>query len=157
MSPKHLAALVLTVLVVALAAACGGGDSEGGSQAPLEPSGSTSDDAWIALLNERGFSTEERDVEIGGELDGSELVLEIEVDDDAAAEVTFADGLYGAEAYTFADGEWTRVDTADVRTEVAPLLNPGESAEVRLPVEEAESYRVLVPVSGTAAAWADIG
>jgi hypothetical protein len=156
MSPRHFAAAALSVLVVVLAAACGGGN--GGSQAPLtESSGSSSDDAWVALLTERGFDTEEREVEITGELEGSELVVEIEVDDDAPAEITFADGLYGAEAYTYADDAWTRVDTADVRTEVAPLLNPGESAEVRLPVEEADSYRVLVPLGGSSAAWADIG
>jgi hypothetical protein len=157
MSPKHIAALCLSAVVVLLAVACGG--DEGGANAPLPPpsGGSSSDDAWLALLEERGFESEERDVEISGSLDGSELVLEIEVDDDAAGEFQFVDGLYGAEAYTYADDVWTRVDTADARPLSAPILAPGESAEVRLPVEEADSYRVLVPVSQTSAAWADIG
>jgi hypothetical protein len=156
MSPKHLAALALSAVLVLLVVACGG---DGGSQAPLaeEPSGSASDDAWVALLQERGFETEEREVEISGSVEGSELVLQIEVDDDAPGEVQFVDGLYGAEAYAYADGAWARVDTADARPLSAPILAPGESAEVRLPVEEADSYRVLVPVSQTSAAWADIG
>jgi len=141
---------LLSAIVLALAAACGGG--EGG------PSGGEgdSDDAWAAVLAARDLSGEEREVEISGSLEGSELVLTIEVDDDAPGEVQFADGLYGAEAYTRVDGEWTRVDTADARPESAPVLAPGESAEVRLPVEEADSYHVLVPV-GDAAAWADVG
>jgi hypothetical protein len=150
-APRHLAALVLSAVVVALAAACGGdnGNSSGGGD------GET-DDAWAAVLSAHGLSGEEREVEISGSLEGSELVLTIEVDDDAPGEVQFVDGLYGAEAYALVDGAWTRVDTADARPLSAPVLAPGESAEVRLPVEEADSYRVLVPV-GDAAAWADIG
>ena len=83
-------------------------------------------------------------------------MLQIEVDDDAPGEVTFGDGLYGAQAYTFADGAWERIDTADARTLNAPVLAPGESVEVRLPVDDAESYRGLVPVE-TSVVWTDIG
>ena len=74
---------------------------------------------------------------------------------DAPREYTFADGLYGAQAFAVVDGAWKRVDTADIRTEIAPLLSPGQSAELRLPVSDADGYRVLVPVEGFAA-WADI-
>jgi hypothetical protein len=84
----------------------------------------------------------------------SELEVTIAVPADGQ-ELTFADGLYGVVAYAFADGAWTRVDTADFRTEIAPLLGPGESATVVLPVKEAPSYRVLVPVAGNAV-WVDI-
>ena len=43
---------------------------------------------------------------------------------------------------------------SDVRTEIAPILGPGESATVTLPVKESPSYRVLVPVAGKAV-WTD--
>lgn len=67
---------------------------------------------------------------------------------------TFGDGLYGADAYTFSGGKWLRVDTADIRTEIAPVLSPGQSATVKLPVKAADSYRVLVKTDGLAA-WGD--
>jgi hypothetical protein len=147
----HTAAALLAALVVAVATACGGGDGDGSDAA----AGGEGGDEWAALLSDLGFDGETQDVEVSGELDGSELVLQIEVDDDAPGEVTFGDGLYGAQAYTFVDGAWERIDTADARTLNAPVLAPGESAEVRLPVEDAESYRVLVPVE-TAVVWTDI-
>ncbi len=72
----------------------------------------------------------------------------------APRRLTFADALYGAKAYTFAGREWRRVDTAEIRAQVAPLLRPGEQATFSLPVEAADSYRVLVPVEDKAA-WGD--
>ena len=153
MPRKHLAALFLIAFVVAIAAACGGGGDDDGSD---QAAGGEGGDEWAALLDDRGLTEgETQDVEVSGSRDGSDLVLQIEVDDDTAGEVQFLDGLYGAEAFTFADGEWARIDTADARPLSAPVLAPGESAEVRLPVDEADSYRVLVPV-GKAAVWTDI-
>jgi hypothetical protein len=107
------------------------------------------------LLGERGLEPDQFKVHVEGALDDSELVLTITVPEDAPDEYTFSDGLYGAEAWSYLDGSWSRIDTADIRTEIAPLLAPGDSAEVRLPVGEADLYRVLVPVEGFAA-WADL-
>jgi hypothetical protein len=83
------------------------------------------------------------------------LTVTIAVPETATEELFFADALYGAQAYTFRGGAWERVDTADLRAEVAPLLAPGEQATLELPVEEADSYRVLVPVAGKAA-WGEV-
>ena len=83
-----------------------------------------------------------------------ELTVMISVSAEAGRTFAFGDGLYGAEAYTFAGGTWTRADTAEIRTMIAPLLSPGQSATVQLPVKPADSYRVVVKAGGLAA-WAD--
>jgi hypothetical protein len=145
---RRLAALLVPLVVaVALTAACAGSEDD----APPVAGG---EEAWLALLADQGLTPDPHKVEIAVVLEDRELAVTITVPSDAPGQLPFGDGLYGATAYTFADGAWKRVDTADIRTEIAPLLGPGESADVRLPVEEADSYRVLVPVEG-AAAWAD--
>jgi hypothetical protein len=147
-------------VAVGLVAGCGG--SEPAAQpptapAPGEPPAAPDEDAWLTLLGELGLEPDRSRVEIDGTREGSELVLTITVPQDAPGEYTFSDGLYGAQAWSYLDGGWSRIDTADIRTEIAPLLAPGESAEVRLPVRSFEggAPRVLVPVEGFAA-WTDI-
>jgi len=160
MTARHLAALLL-VGVLALAAGCGGADLSGAPPAPAaeppaaEPPAAPDETAWTALLGELDLEPNQFVVEIDGSRDGSDLALTITVPQDGPREYTFSDGLYGAQAFAIVDGSWKRVDTADIRTEIAPLLSPGQSADVRLPVSDADSYRVLVPVEGFAA-WADI-
>jgi hypothetical protein len=137
------AALGLGVLL----AGCAGSDE---GSAPV----AGGEEAWLSLLVEQGLMPDEGRVEIAFTEHDGELAITITVPPGAPGELTFGDGLYGATAYTFVDGSWKRVDTAEIRTEIAPILKPGESASLRLPVEEADSYRVLVPVDGVGA-WAD--
>jgi hypothetical protein len=146
-TPALTARLPTILLAFALLAAACGGSGES------EPTGAGSQSAWGAILEELGLTPDAGLLELGVAGAAPELEVTIAVPADGQ-ELSFADGLYGVVAYSFADGTWTRVDTADVRTEIAPLLAPGESATVRLPVEEAPSYRVLVPVAGKAV-WAD--
>ncbi len=140
-------ALGVVVVLVVLVTGCGGSGDGGSPTAGAE-------EAWLALLTEQGLTPDQGRVEIGFSKQDSELEITITVPASAPGELTFGDGLYGATAHTFVDGAWKRVDTAEIRTEIAPILKPGESATLRLPVEEAGSYRVLVPVGG-AGAWAD--
>jgi hypothetical protein len=182
MTARRLAALLLLIGLCTLATGCGGSDLSGAPPAPAaeppatEPppaaSGgtacppacsSTDESAWTAMLAELDLEPNQHIVQIDGRRDGCDLALTITVPQDAPGEYTFADGLYGAQAFSQSStARWKRVDTADIRTEIAPLLSPGQSAELRLPVCEAAEglthccgYRVLVPVEGFAA-WADI-
>jgi hypothetical protein len=153
--------MVFAALGLALAlglAACGGADvvaeapAADGDQGVLPR-----EDAWLALVDELGLAPDEHKVQITGVREGDELALTITVPADAPGEYEFGDGLYGAQAYSYLDGGWSRLDTADIRTMIAALVEPGASVEVRLPVRafEGGAPRVLVPVGG-AAAWADI-
>ena len=145
--------LFVTLAAGLLLTACGGTEpaSEPGSGA----ADTAREDAWLALLAERGLEPDNERVVLEASRDGTEVSVRIAVADDAPAALTFGDGLYGAEGWAYLDGAWSRVDTADIRTLNAPILQPGESAELRLPIDAAETdVRVVVPVEGTAA-WAD--
>lgn len=140
--------LALLLATAALLSACGSDGRE--SEAP----GPDAEAAWLDLLQSMDLEPAPGLVEIAVSAGASRLDLVLALSGEAPAEVFFADGLYGATAYTYADGTWRRVDTADLRTQVAPILRAGEEARVTLPVEPAEAYRVLVPVEGKAS-WAD--
>ena len=147
---KRRRALLALLAALALAlplAAC----SDDGSG---DPSSAPATSAWGELLAERGLSDGRETVAVRVEGAAPALHVTISVAADAPSEATFGDGLYGAEAFTWKGAKWERVDTADVRTAIAAILAPGESATVELPVEDAESYRVLVP-TGTSASWGD--
>ena len=132
MTARRLAAQLLLVGLFALATACGGGDLSGAPPAPAaEPPATTAPPAadetrGRRLLAELDLEPNQDIVEIAGSRDGSDLALTITVPQDAPGEYTFADGLYGAQAFAVVDGAWKRVDTADIRTEIAPLLSPGQ-------------------------------
>jgi hypothetical protein len=153
-------ARVLIALVLSLAlAGCGGTEPAAGPVSPpADETGPSIEDAWLALLAELGLEPDEGKVEIAGAREDGELELTITVPDAAPAGLTFGDGLYAATAYGYTHGGWTRVDTADIRTEIAPILQPGQTGTVRLPLRDFEGgcCRVLVPVEGFGA-WADIG
>ena len=135
-----------------LLAACGGTEP---ADEPGSGGGTEREDAWLALLAERQLQPDNERVVVEATREGAEVAVRITVRDDAPAPLTFGDGLYGTEGWAYRDSSWARVDTADIRTLNAPILQPGESAELRLPIEDvAEDVRVLVPVEGTAA-WAD--
>jgi hypothetical protein len=152
-------AVALVAVAAGLAAGCGG--SEPTAEPPAATDGQIAspgyEDAWLDLLASLELEPEQFKVDIEGTREGSELVLTITVPQDAPHELTFGDGLYGAQAWGASHGGWTRVDTADIRTEIAPLLEPGQTADVTLPLRDFEGgcCRVLVPVEGVAA-WADI-
>lgn len=141
-------ASLLLVGIGLVLAACGGDRvNEGGGAVDAEA-------AWLDLVAEQGLAPNQRAVlvEVAGE--APTLTVTITVPTDAPGTVAFADGLFGATAWSFSGEVWERVDTAEIRTEIAPLLEPGASATVELPVKEADSYRVLVPAGGQAA-WGD--
>src|SRR5262245_14362594 len=111
--------------------------ASGGTACPPACS-STDESAWTAMLAELDLEPNQHIVQIDGRRDGCDLALTITVLQDAPGEYTFADGLYGAQAFSQSStARWKRVDTADIRTEIAPLLSPGQSAELRLSVCEA--------------------
>lgn len=141
----------LFLATAAFAAGCGA-DGGGDGAAP----GSDAEAAWLDLVQGLDLEPAPGFVEIGVSADEGRLDLVLRLSAEAPAEVFFADGLYGATAYTYSEGTWRRVDTAEVRTQVAPILRAGEEARVALPVAPAETYRVLVPVEGKAS-WADSG
>ena len=138
---------MLTLLVVLAAAACGGGEATVTDSAAAEAE-------WQAVLDELGVTPAPGLVELTVAGAAPELDVTITVPKDGRR-LTFGDGLYGVLVYSFADGAWARADTADVRTEIAPIVEPGQRVIVTVPVEEAPSYRVVVPV-GDAAAWTDV-
>jgi len=91
-------------------------------------------------------------------LSAAEVTVSVEVDAGAPEVVWFSDGAYGVTAWAWDGGAWHRADTADVRTMIAPSLNPGERADVTLPVAGSPArVRVLVrtPADGLGA-WADV-
>jgi hypothetical protein len=139
-------ALVLAPL--ALTVGCG----EETPESP--PRAADAEAAWLELVGSLGL--EPARAAVGISVDGSapQLRVTIVVPADSPGETAFADGLYGATAYTFTGERWARVDTAEIRTQIAPLLRPGETAKLSLPVRRADSYRVLIPVERRAA-WAD--
>lgn len=144
---KRQLALLLGVLLLAVAAAgCGAQSSSGGA----DP-----EERWLALLSERGLQPAKDALTIGVAGEAPLLSVTITLPSDRSSEAYFPDGLYGAEAFSFDGDRWRRVDTAEIRTEIAPILGPGQSATVELPVEEADGYRVLVPLEGSAS-WADL-
>ena len=147
MSRRSLSALVLTGLTALLAASCAGGG---------EPAGSTVDReaAWSSTIQSQGLRPAGDAIAVRVSGAAPELTVTITVSPSAQGTYTFGDGLYGAEAYTFVDGAWARVDTAEIRTMIAPLLSPGQSATVKLPVKSADFYRVVVKADGLAA-WGD--
>lgn len=110
--------------------------------------------AWDDLLAEMGLTHQPELLKV--RIEGGAPELEVSLLSLANEELTFSDGLYGATAYTFTGERWERVDTAEIRTTIAPLLAPGEEATFRLPVKEADFYRVLFPAQGRAA-WGDSG
>ena len=153
MTPRRILALgaLLGALVLSLlGAACGGSDESSGDG----DDGAAAETAWQAVLDELGVTPDPGLLELTVTGSAPELDVMISVPENGR-ELAFGDGLYGVLVYSFEDGAWTRVDTADIRTEIAPLLGPGESATVTVPVEEAPSYRVLVPVDGSAV-WVDV-
>jgi hypothetical protein len=135
----------------AFAAACGsdGGESGGARGPDVEA-------AWLDLVQGMDLVPAPGFVEIAVSAGPGRLDLVLTLSAEAPEEVVFADGLYGATAHTYAGETWRRVDTADIRSQVAPILQAGEEARVTLPVEPAEDYRALVPVEGKAS-WADSG
>ncbi|MEZ5100315.1 MAG: hypothetical protein R3C15_11070 [Thermoleophilia bacterium] len=145
---RMLLAPVVATLALGLAA-CGGSGDGGAAPAPA------GDDAWAALLAELGLEPGDGTLTIEATGAAPSLAVTISVAPDAAGPVTFSDGLYGAQAFALGDDGWERVDTAEVRTEIAPILEPGGSATLDLPVAEADGYRVLVPAEGLAY-WADV-
>jgi len=90
-----------------------------------------------------------------GRLDGAVAAATVSVDPQASEPVYFADNLYGATAWTPAgpDGSsWQRADTAEMRLMIAPLLAPGQAAEIRLPLAGSPpAVRVLL-----AGSWLDM-
>lgn len=72
--------------------------------------------------------------------------------------VVFPDPLYGATAWYWNGGRWTRIDSAEVRPAVVQELAPGDSARVRLPLRRRPArIRVLVPVTADhAGRWVDV-
>jgi hypothetical protein len=133
---------------LALTVGCGEETPEPAPRAP------DAEAAWLELLGSLDLEPARATVGLSVGGGAPELRVTIVLPADAPGETAFADGLYGATAYTFIGERWQRVDTAEIRTQIAPLLRPGETAELSLPVREAGSYRVLVPVEGRAA-WAD--
>lgn len=146
---RRIAAIACAALAAALAAGCGGGaDLEApGAGTTAGPDRET---AWLATLARLALVPGGRAVAVEARGAAPELSVTIAVAKDADSTYTFGDGLFGAEAYTFAGTRWVRVDAAEIRTMVAPMLRPGERASVRLPVRAAPSYRVLVKAEGRA-------
>ena len=138
----------IAIALAALAAACGDDERRPAATGP-DP-----EESWLELVRGMNLQPARGAVAVGVRGGPPELRVRIEVPASVSGQIAFADGLYGATAYTFADGRWLRVDTADVRTQVAPLLSAGKGADLRLPVRAAESYRALVPVRQRGA-WGD--
>lgn len=116
------------------------------------------DDRWQAeLANQQVSGGSETVAVTPGRVSASAVSVTIAVSQDAAGPVWFSDGLYGATAWGWDGDAWRRVDTADMRTMVAPSLGPGEQATVTLPLAGAPGQvRVLVRTPDGLGAWADV-
>lgn len=110
---------------------------------------------WSQALAEMRLTPELDLLEV--RVEGKAPELRVTIVSLADEELAFSDGLYGTAAYAFTGERWRRVDTADIRAQIAPLLAPEQEATFRLPVKAAAGfYRVLVPVQGKAD-WGDSG
>lgn len=107
---------------------------------------------WDEVLATSGNADPRPEVAVTATAAASEAAVTIRVSPDAPGPVEFGDGLYGATAWSRdADGGWTRADTAEMRLMIMRALQPGESAEVTLPLRSgATTVRVVV-----GGAWAD--
>lgn len=157
---RILTAVATTALTVALiAGGCGKVEETGGGEEGTADTSSGSridvEAAWLEVLGKRGLRPAQDAVDVAVSGAAPVLTVTITLPESATETAAFADALFGAEAFTLREQGWVRVDTAEIRAEIAPLLEPGQSATVELPVEESGSYRVLVPVAG-AAAWGDV-
>ena len=162
MTARRLAALLLLIGLFALAAGCGGSDLSSAPPAPAaeppaaEPPPAADESAWTATLAELDLEPNQSIVQIDGSRDGSDLALTITVPQDAPGEYTFADGLYGAQAFAVVDGcvEARRHGRHPHRDRAAAVARPERGASPA-GFRRRRRYRVLVPVEGFAA-WADI-
>ena len=141
--------ILTSMLAFLLVTGCGTA-SEPTSSPPASP-----DQAWATLIENAGLVADGELLDVRLARAGDELAVMLERSDAGPARLLFADALYGARAYTYGDGRWSRVDTAEARAELAPMLGRGERATFHLPVEQARSYRVLIPVAGKAI-WGDL-
>lgn len=103
-------------------------------------------DDWQTVLDAHRGTATHSDVRVqAGALSRAQVSATVAVDRDAAGAVEFGDNLYGATAWSTVDGAWRRVDTARMRLMIAPSLQPGQRAEIVLPLDgEHESVRVLL-------------
>src|SRR5262249_6971506 len=137
---------LLSASLAFLAAAC---------PAPAAPAADR-EAAWLVMLRSwsGGVKPARRAVTLTSTGKAPRLTVKLSLPARAARAETFPDGLYGTYAFAFDGRRWRRVDTADFRTTEVTVLHPGGRATVRLPVEKAAAYRVLVRTSH-GAAWAD--
>jgi len=114
------------------------------------------DAAWLAMLRNwgGGIKPARRAMTIAVTGRAPRLTVRLALPAAVSRAETFQDGLYGTYAFAFDGRRWNRVDTADFRTTIAPVLQPGDRATVRLPVRRAAAYRVLVRAP-QGAAWVD--
>lgn len=104
------------------------------------------DNAWQDVLDAHGTATVRPDVRLhGNAVDTARVTVTLVVDESAAGPVEFGDNLYGATAWAPAGAGWRRVDTAQMRLMIAPILQPGQQAGIELPLDGAhERVRVLL-------------
>ena len=111
-------------------------------------------DDWHAVLTAHGDPRARPGVRLtSGRLDDDEVTATVSVDAGADGPVEFGDNLYGATAWARGDSGWRRVDTAEMRLMIAPLLAPGEAASIELPLAAGTPRSVRVLLGGT---WADV-
>lgn len=111
------------------------------------------DTAWQDVLDANGTSPIRPDVQLHGTaIDGRQVTATLVVSEDAAGPVEFGDNLYGATAWAPDGNEWRRVDTAQLRLMIAPILQPGQRAEITLPLDGVHQ-RVRVLLGG---AWTEL-
>jgi hypothetical protein len=146
-SPTPLAgAALLCAWLVLLGAA---------SPAPAAPAVDR-DAAWLAMLRTwgAGIKPARRAMTISVTGRAPRITVRLALPTAATRAATFQDGLYGTYAFAFDGRRWNRVDTADFRSMIAPVLQPGGHATVRLSVRRAAAYRVVVRAP-QGAAWVD--
>jgi len=111
------------------------------------------DNDWQDVLDAQGNQRVRPEVRLqGGSLDAEQVSATLVVSEHAAGPVEFGDNLYGATAWAPGEYGWRRVDTAHMRLMIAPMLQPGERAEISLPLDGAhDQVRVLL-----GAMWVDL-
>lgn len=108
---------------------------------------------WQDVLDAHGSSPVRPDVELhGSALESGQVTAILVVGEGAAGPVEFGDNLYGATAWAPDADAWRRVDTAQMRLMIAPILQPGERVKITLPLDGAHD-RVRVLLGGT---WTEL-